>query len=488
MYLNYFSLQRHPFRITPDPAFFCSGGGRGEVLGALIYAITSGEGIIKVVGEVGSGKTMLCRILEERLPKTVDIVYLANPSLSPHDILYAVAFELRLPVTVETERLKVMQLLQEHLLKEHGSGRSVVVFIEEAQGMPVATLEEIRLLSNLETHSHKLLQIVLFGQPELDRNLGSASIRQLKERITHGFQLQPLSRQEVGEYLRFRLQAAGCANPALFEPAAERLIAQASRGLTRRVNILADKSLLAAYIDSSAAGTGFAEPRVCARHVRTAIRDSEFGRLPHRLARPVYIAAGALGFALLLGALLYMDPTAINRLHLRQSVPAVRTSGQNTESLARISPQPPPASAGGESAAVPLTPGQGEPETSLLEQRRQVTAQWLRTIHPEEYTIQLMEAESTDNGSVEKFLRQVSPASMLDKIFVCPVQQGRRQSWAVVYDSYSGVSTARRAIDAFPQELKRFQPYARRLGEMFKDWPPAAESIETIASPNERRS
>ncbi len=161
MYLEHFDLQRHPFRITPDPSMFCPSGGRGEILEALIYAINAGEGIVKVVGEVGSGKTMLCRILEERLAETVNIVYLVNPRLSPDEILYAIAFELKLPVTSKTGRLPLMQYLQSHLLELHGAGQSVVVFIEEAQGMPIETLEEIRLLSNLETRHHKLLQIVL---------------------------------------------------------------------------------------------------------------------------------------------------------------------------------------------------------------------------------------------------------------------------------------------------------------------------------------
>lgn len=159
MYLEYYSLERPPFRITPDPSLFFTGGakGRGVVLEALLYAVMSGEGILKVVGEVGSGKTMLCRMLEERLPDSVEIVYLANPNLSPHDILYAIAFELKLATDHSTQRLVLMQQLQEYLLKQHSLNRSVVVIIEEAQSMPIETLEEIRLFSNLETHQHKLM-------------------------------------------------------------------------------------------------------------------------------------------------------------------------------------------------------------------------------------------------------------------------------------------------------------------------------------------
>lgn len=283
MYLEYYSLERPPFRITPDPSLFYTGGanGRGVVLEALLYAISSGEGILKVVGEVGSGKTMLCRMLEERLPESVEIVYLANPNLSPHDILYAIAFELKLPVDHSTQRLVLMQHLQEYLLQQHAANKSVLVIIEEAQSMPLETLEEVRLFSNLETHQHKLMQIVLFGQPELDKNLQDKSIRQLRERITHSFDLRPLNLEEVRDYIRYRLQAAGCPAPQVFDAGAEKLIAKASGGLTRRINILADKAMLAAYSESATAlrprSVGHSlKPAVLARHVKAAIKDSGY--------------------------------------------------------------------------------------------------------------------------------------------------------------------------------------------------------------------
>jgi len=171
MYYAFFGLKQPPFRITPDTDFFFEGGNRGAVLEALTYAITHGEGIVKVTGEVGSGKTMLCRVLQARLPASVESVYLANPSVSPEEILHAIAFELQLPLPRDAGRLEVMHALNEYLLAKHAEHKQVVVFVEESQSMPIATLEEIRLLSNLETKQHKLLQIVLFGQPELDDNL-----------------------------------------------------------------------------------------------------------------------------------------------------------------------------------------------------------------------------------------------------------------------------------------------------------------------------
>ena len=268
MYHTHFGLTQAPFKITPNTDFFFAGGERGAILDALLYAIGHGEGIVKVTGEVGSGKTMLCRMLQTRLPDSIETVYLANPNVSPEDILHAIAFELQLPISPQSSRLEVMQALQEHLLARHAQGKQVVVFVEEAQGMPLATLEEIRLLSNLETQHDKLLQIVLFGQPELNQNISQTHIRQLKERITHSFDLPPLRVNDIREYLMFRLRTAGYRGPDLFGAAVVRYIARASQGLTRRVNIIADKTLLAAFADQS--------HNIALKHVRAAVRDSEF--------------------------------------------------------------------------------------------------------------------------------------------------------------------------------------------------------------------
>jgi type II secretory pathway predicted ATPase ExeA len=191
MYYGHFGLAQPPFRITPNTEFFFSGGNRGPILEALIYAIGQGEGIIKVTGEVGSGKTMLCSMLQSRLPAHVETVYLANPSVSPEEILLAIALELNLKAPREAGHLEVMQMLHNHLLERHAQGKQVVMFVEESQSMPIATLEEMRLLSNLETANSKLLQIVLFGQPELEDNLRQPQIRQQRDRITHSNKISP---------------------------------------------------------------------------------------------------------------------------------------------------------------------------------------------------------------------------------------------------------------------------------------------------------
>ena len=232
MYQEHFGLTRPPFKITPDTSLFFEGSQRGAALDALIYAIKSGEGIIKVVGEVGSGKTMLCRMLELRLSSDVDIIYISNPSLSPDNILHVIAHELNLDVSNEMNKVDVMQKIQSHLLEKHASNRQVVLFVEEAQSMPDETLEEIRLLSNLETDENKLLQMVLFGQTELDEKLSSPYIRQLKERITYSFNLLPFLPDDILQYLNFRLRAVGYKGPDLFNKKTAGVVKKYSDGLT----------------------------------------------------------------------------------------------------------------------------------------------------------------------------------------------------------------------------------------------------------------
>ena len=271
MYEDYFGLKRPPFKITPDTSLFYEGGKRGDILAALVYAVHRGEGIVKVVGEVGSGKTMICRMLQLKLPQSVEIVYIANPSISPEDILFVIAHELSLPVGKGASKHEVMHMLQDYLLQRHMENKQVVLFIEEAQGMPLETLEEIRLLSNLETDQNKLLQIILFGQPELDQNLAQQSIRQLRERITHNFNLLPLSAEEIHLYLNFRMREVGFTGPELISFSVAKKVEQYSGGLLRRINIIADKILLSAFAEGT--------HDLGLKHVIAASNDSNFGEI-----------------------------------------------------------------------------------------------------------------------------------------------------------------------------------------------------------------
>lgn len=264
MYLEHFGLDTQPFRITPDTRAFYAGADRGAVLEALLWAVGQGEGIVKVVGEVGSGKTMLCRMLARDLPEHVQVAYIANPGLTPAEIAPAIAFELGVDLP-DGDRLAGLNALHQYLVEQHAAGRQVVALIEEAQNMPVETLEELRLLSNLETDDSKLLQLVLFGQPELDDKLEAGEIRQLRERITHAFDLRPLKTADAAAYLNFRLRAAGYRGPDLVSRRLGRRLNRHACGLIRRLNVLADKTLLAAFAEGS--------HTLRRRHVRRAARD-----------------------------------------------------------------------------------------------------------------------------------------------------------------------------------------------------------------------
>ena len=448
MYLEYFGLKRAPYRITPDTDLFYAGGERGEILEALVFAITSGEAITKVVGEVGTGKTMLCRMLEQKLPESVEVVYLANPSLPPENVLHAIAFELGLAFSSEENRLTVMKGLQDYLLQRHAQGKQVVVFVEEAQCMPLATLEEIRLLSNLETKQHKLLQVVLFGQPELDVGLSKASVRQIKERITNSFYLAPLNRQELVDYLAFRLHLAGFRGTPVFSKTAGWLISYYSKGLMRRVNIIADKALLAAY------ATGQREVRL--RHIISALKDCEFIR-PTTLLRPVYLIFPMAVLLTAIGGWSQFD-TQIEAIATQQDV-IVKTTMPQVQ-IAEVS------------VAKPVVPHMTGPEMSaeqnLLDQRLLVTQNWLNQAKANHFTVQLLWAQEDELYSLERFLRQAHNEGMLDQVFVYRAG-GIGGALSVVLGEYDSYALAKEALESIPEPLKKYQPYLRNVRGVFAE-------------------
>ena len=353
MYLEHFGLSEAPYRITPHTDFFFDGANRGATLEALLYAITHDEGIVKVTGEVGSGKTMLCRVLIERLPAEVETVYLANPSLARDEIVLAILDDLKLPAAGQRANL-LLRELQDHLIELYSAGKRVVLLIDEAHAMPAETLEEIRLLSNLESNRHKLLQIALFGQQELDEHLLTPRMRPLRERVTHSFRLEPLVHADVGQYLMFRLRQANYRGPDLFDRDAIKLIAQASEGLTRRVNILADKALLSAYMEG--------EHGITRKHALAAINDSEFAPIgKRRAARPPanwwtragYWAAGLASAAVLVASGMFAG-AKMNRAEVESVKPAAALP-VTPPTAAQAQAQAPAAPAVAVAPAVPVT-------------------------------------------------------------------------------------------------------------------------------------
>jgi MSHA biogenesis protein MshM len=470
MYYAHFGLKEPPFKITPNTEVFYTGGNRGAVLDALIYAITSGEGIVKVVGEVGSGKTMLCRMLQTMLPEKIESIYLANPSVAPEDVLHAIAFELQLKLPKNADRLKVMQVLQTHLLSRHAAGKQVVIFVEEAQGMPLATLEEIRLLSNLETKHDKLLQIVLFGQPELDENLNQTNIRQLRERITHSFNLAPLQTKEIGEYLIFRLRAAGYFGPHLFTNAAISKIAASAEGLVRRVNILADKSLLAAFAENAY--------QVTPKHVQAAISDSEFGvEAAKKLAKKSQMLM--LGGLLLLGlALGYAASTWSQKPKSVSPASSSATVQQNPSAAeAKINIETPaiPSSAIETPALqpnvyAPPSPTQIAVPTQtedILTRRLSATTAWLTSQAPTTVSIQLMGASSDEQlkADIEKLSQQIE----LDNIYVYRTKVNNLPFLTVLYGSFANRFDAMQALQKLPAEIQRNRPQLRTIAGVLQE-------------------
>ena len=272
MYLDHFGLSELPFGITPDTSFTALTRSHQEALNTLLVALNSGEGFIKITGEVGTGKSLLCRRLLQALPENAVSAYLPNPYLAPRTLLLALAEELGVAVDSASDDYHLLKCVNEALLAYAGDERPVVVCIDEAQAMPLETLESLRLLSNLETEKRKLLQIVLFGQPELDRKLAEPSVRQLLQRIAFHYRLGCLGREEVGNYLAHRLRVAGYRGDELFAPRAVRSLHRASRGTPRLLNILAHKSLLAVY--------GEGRHAVLPRHVRQAAADTEGAAAP----------------------------------------------------------------------------------------------------------------------------------------------------------------------------------------------------------------
>ena len=519
MYLEHFGLREAPFKITPHTEFFFAGANRGETLEALIYAITSGEGIVKVTGEVGSGKTMLCRVLMERLPKSVETIYFAVPSLSPDELLATIANDLG----VSTDGInitKVIRALQVRLIEIYGSGKRVVALIDEAHAMPVETLDQIRLLSNLETSHEKLIQIVLFGQPELDEHLSMPNIRQLKERITHSFNLLPLPARDIKDYLNFRLRAAGYRGPDLFNPDALKLITEASEGLTRRINIYADKTLLAAY----AGGTH----TITANHVRAAITDTQIilpGAASSRRNRWLAtVAAVLIGITVGFVAGRYSMSAAPSSSSSVSIAPAAATAlapplqpaqianGGITKSGDAVVPpevavsntmagitgtvvvadSTVPAKTGTPAVAAPILPTpKGMPAPSAaaptvaaspnaplaaaenlnkesgsdwLSKRIATDAARIATLSKDRYAIQLMSADERAQSAIEAYLRVASQELKPDLIMVFSTGNAVNPRVSVLYGNFDGSAEAGNEISSLPARLSKFRPYARSFG------------------------
>jgi len=481
MYLEHYGLSEAPFRITPNTDFFFAGAKRGATLDALVYAITHDEGIVKISGEVGSGKTMLCRVLMERLPPHVVTVYLANPSLSREDILFAVADELAVKAA-KGRANAVLRRLQEHLIGLHGQGKQVVILIDEAHAMPIETLEEIRLLSNLETNHHMLLQLVLFGQPELNEILSRPNMRQLKERITHNFALEPMVRHDIDGYIDFRMRAAGYHGPKIFSEASLKLITGASLGLTRRINIIADKSMLAAFAENT--------HQILPRHIHAAIQDAEFGnfRPPQVKFWSSLMAVILVALSLLIFIYKSLQPASFKS----PSVTATEATAAPEQPAPKIQPLPEPLPAA--TAVAPTTsstlavarpirePALAQPIAARPPAKDSVVARdsaagfgeqtrlrlaatrlWLKVTPDDRWFIQLVGSDSGQAAAIEEFVLRSGALLGVDQVHVYVANARGIDRVGVIYGEYPSREAAINAIKQLPASIRSLSPFPRMV-------------------------
>jgi hypothetical protein len=404
--------------------------------------------------------------------------------VAPEDILHAIAFELQLALPAKTDRLKVMQALQNYLIERHAQGCQVVIFVEEAQGMPLATLEEIRLLSNLETSNDKLLQIVLFGQPELDINLNAQHIRQLKERITHSFNLGPLGEKDIADYLMSRLRTAGYYGPPLFTKATVKRMTKASEGLVRRINILADKAMLAAFAENAYA--------ITPKHLRIAINDSEFGAedTPAKSSQKAYWLAFVtllVGLAIGFGSpQFFKQPLAVMAKSKPVAAPATQVTATPTASPTPVASNTAapvsttsatPTAKPAEPTTVPTVttpvatapaqpsastpPAPSKTPATIVDARLEATKLWLSQQNSSTVSIQVMVGENTEQ--MRRQLQSLTSLVEIDNLYVFRTDVGGKPYISVLYGSYPDRASASQALAELPKPLRTYHPQLRTV-------------------------
>ncbi|QDX82763.1 hypothetical protein B9N43_16895 [Denitratisoma sp. DHT3] len=440
MYLKHFELARPPFQITPDTDFFFSGSRRGGILSALQHVACHEEGIVIVVAEIGSGKTLLARLLIAHLADNVDSVYLANPRFSRDEIITAISRDLGL-TDLSSSTEGSLARLHEELLRRHAQGRRVMLVVDEAHAMPPESLEEVRMLSNLETDRHKLVNIVLFGQPELDTLLADRKLRQVRDRVIHRFELPPLTSEEAEAYIDHRLRIAGWRGGRLFSPAAMALVIKASQGRARRINLLADKSLLAAYAKTA--------QRVDKSHVRTAFGDLDANPAQTRTAASrrgwrLGVSSFALGAFLSAAVAWWLAHPAASASPAPQTAAAVQ-DGMGTSSRAvsrKVSPV--------------VSPVIAEPDPDMI-----ITRTEAAVADPQQRGFTLQLATLPARVDLTKYLNKIKPHVDLSNVYAHRRNYADRAAVAIYLGSYPDEQAAREALSALPPQLRADHPVLR---------------------------
>jgi general secretion pathway protein A len=365
MYAPYFHLSEPPFSIAPNPRYLYPSPQHQEALAHLIYGISAGGGFVVLTGEVGTGKTTLCRCLLDQLPEDVDLALIFNPRLSPRELLASICDELHIAYSEDLASLKrLIDLLNRYLLESHARGRRTIVLIDEAQNLSYEVLEQIRLLTNLETHRAKLLQFILVGQPELGSLLAQPHLRQLSQRISARFHLRPLNARETAAYIRHRLAVSGAAD-SLFSRLAVGEIHRRSGGIPRLINLICDRALLGAY-SLGKPSVGYAIARKAARELmpKRGIGASARSSAATRLA---VLAVLSVGGSLYAGYAFHSAPAAVPRQLSTLWNPLATDDPSKPDAAPLSAPPAAPAAAPAKSAdIVPIVTAGAEPSFSEL--------------------------------------------------------------------------------------------------------------------------
>jgi len=483
MYLEHFGLRETPFRITPHADFFFGGANRSALLDALVYALGREEGLVKVSGEVGTGKTMLARVLIDHLPPHLRAIYLVDPLMNRGELLAVLADELGCPPAeaADGSAHRLLRAVQEALVAEFAAGRQVVLLIDEAHAMPADTLEQIRLLSNLESERHKLIKIALFGQPELDEMLARTDMRQLKDRITQHFRLDPLCPDDVSTYIDFRMRAAGYRGPTVFEGAATARIARDSGGLTRRINILADKALLSAFARGAHA--------VTAADASRAADDTQLDA--RKGARP---AAGRTALMAMAASLLLATGYLLGRQTGAPGQPPAIAGATVTTQPPFQSPVPPQATTVLPSEATMMDPSSGPPPDVGLSMRMGSdpspdaaeaptvadtaiaaapddtlsallarSRSWSDAASGSHWFLQLMSVPATQTTYVGNYLRRARGSLDAEQLRLYRAETASGTQLAVIYGEFPDQRSALQSLAALPDWIRSTRPIARQI-------------------------
>jgi type II secretory pathway predicted ATPase ExeA len=521
-YLDHFGLTEEPFSDPSVPGFFFEGANRGATLDSLIYTLTHGEGeegIIEVTGPAGSGKTRLCRLTANRLPRHMRTIYMGNPNASKEEFIGSIAETLNLELTDDPEGtgppVSHLERLSRALIEKCAAGARFVLLIDEAHSAPPEILEEVRLLYDLVSAHNKLLQVVLFGEASLDKLLALTQLHRLRSRITRHFFLQPIIAVSLKDYLMHRLRAAGYQGPNIFTPPALRLIASVSSGVIERINILADKSLLAAFHDNT--------KNVMPQHVRSAIQHSGLGHDRDWPASTKYIAGGSVIAVVIAGFAIgeFVRPPSASAPDHDISGSAVAYSGAPssaplstpliaamptydtvpgptsvmTSPAPPISSTPPPAPQPNLSPNLSpknIVPGDTTPRSRhdgpratdiptgdnlttsagqrrgtksaiagvkladypLLHERVDATAKMLGTTDKQHFTIQLFSTENIQADRMERFLSRARSLVNLSDLYVYPVTAAGQAKFRVAYGVYLTRRQADTAASDLPQKYQ----------------------------------